>query len=82
MPRPTVAEVVRLELTYRKARRVVIGHFIFFVVCCTVALVARRNLNFPLQLTWPLIAVFTLAFAGDLARFFYRRYKLQRLLRT
>jgi len=81
MPRPTVAEVVQLELGYRKARRVVIGHFVFFIVCCIVAFVARSYMKFPLQLAWVFI-VFALVFAGDLARFFYRRKKLQRLLRS
>ena len=79
-PPPTTAELhVRID-AHRKARRVVIGHFIFFIICCVVIMIARRYLKFPLQLSWVIIIAFLVAFAGDLGRFLYRRYQLQRLL--
>jgi hypothetical protein len=79
-PPPTTAELHVLIDAHRKARRVVIGHFIFFIICCVVIMIARRYLKFPLQLSWVIIIAFLVAFAGDLGRFLYRRYQLQRLL--
>jgi hypothetical protein len=79
-PPPTTAELHVLIEAHRKARRVVIGHFIFFIICCGVIMIARRYLKFPLQLSWVIIIAFLVAFAGDLGRFLYRRYQLQRLL--
>jgi len=79
-PPPTTAELHVLNDAHRKARRVVIGHFIFFIICCVVIMIARRYLKFPLQLSWVIIIAFLVAFAGDLGRFLYRRYQLQRLL--
>ncbi|MCX6934316.1 MAG: hypothetical protein NTZ29_16800 [Verrucomicrobia bacterium] len=79
-PPPTTAELHVLIEAHRKARRVVIGHFIFFIICCVVIMIARRYLKFPLQLSWVIIIAFLVAFAGDLGRFLYRRYQLQRLL--
>jgi hypothetical protein len=79
-PPPPTAELHVLIDAHRKARRVVIGHFIFFIICCVVIMIARRYLKFPLQLSWVIIIAFLVAFAGDLGRFLYRRYQLQRLL--
>lgn len=79
-PPPTTAELHVLIEAHRKARRVVLGHFIFFIICCAVIMIARRYLKFPLQLSWVIIIAFLVAFAGDLGRFLYRRYQLQRLL--
>lgn len=77
---PSVVEINALIEAHRKARRAVLGHFFFFLACCIVALLARRFLKFPPQLSWVIIAAFVIAFAGDLARFIYRKFKLQRLL--
>jgi Na+/phosphate symporter len=79
-PPPTIAELNALLADHRKARRVVIGHFIFFIICCVLIIIARRYLKFPMQLSWVIIVAFLVAFAGDLGRFLYRRYQLQRLL--
>ena len=79
-PPPTTAELHVLIEAHRKARRVVLGHFIFFIICCVVIMIARRYPKFPLQLSWVIIIAFLVAFAGDLGRFLYRRYQLQRLL--
>jgi hypothetical protein len=79
-PPPTLAELNALLADHRKARRVVIGHFVFFILCCVLIIVARRYLKFPMQLSWVIIIAFLIAFAGDLGRFLYRRYQLQRLL--
>lgn len=79
-PPPTIAELNALLADHRQARRVVIGHFVFFVICCVLIIIARRYLKFPMQLSWVIIIAFLIAFAGDLGRFLYRRYRLQRLL--
>ncbi len=76
---PSVVELTALVEAHRKSRRVVIGHFIFFIICCVVIMVARRYLKFPLQLSWVIIVAFLIAFAGDLGRFLYRRYQIERL---
>jgi len=79
---PAVVQVTTLVEAHRKARRVVIGHFIFFLVCVVLALIARRFLKFPPQLSWVIFATFGLVFAGDLCRLAYRNFQLQRLRAT
>lgn len=76
---PAVVQVATLVEAHRKARRVVLGHFFFFLVCVVLALIARRFLKFPPQLSWVIFAAFVLAFAGDLGRLAYRNFQLQRL---
>ena len=77
---PSVVEINALIAAHHRARRAVLGHFFFFLACCILALLARRFLKFPPQLSWVIIAAFVVAFAGDLTRFVYRKLKLQRLL--
>ncbi len=79
---PPAAEIAALVEAHRVARRVVLGHFLFFLACCVLAVLARRFLKFPPQLTWVVIAVFGVAFAGDLARLAYRNFQLQRVRAT
>jgi hypothetical protein len=76
---PDAAHLATLLAAHRAARRQVLGHFFFFLVCCILALVARRYLKFPPQLSWVIIAAFVVAFAGDLVRLAYRNFQLQRL---
>jgi uncharacterized membrane protein YoaK (UPF0700 family) len=77
---PSVVEINALIEAHYKARRKVMGHFVFFLLCVILAFIARRFLKFPPQLSWVVIAAFLVAFAGDLTRFVYRKSKLQRLL--
>ena len=76
---PSVVKVAALVEAHRQARRVVLGHFFFFLVCVVLALVARRFLKFPPQLSWVIFASFGVAFAGDLCRLAYRNFQLQRI---
>ena len=76
---PDSEQIATLLAAHRQARRKVIGHFFFFLVCCLLALLARRYLKFPPQLSWVIIAAFVVAFAGDLVRLAYRNFQLQRL---
>ena len=76
------AALAAFDLAHRRARRVVIWHFIFFLGCCIVALLARRFLRFPPQLTWVLFAVFLVVFSGDFARLIYLNIQRRRLIRA
>jgi len=77
--KPTNANLATALEAHRRARRVVLGHFFFVLVCGIAALLLRRAFKFPPQLTWVLLAVFGLVFFADLARLAYHNYKLQRL---
>lgn len=73
------ADLAQLEMNYRKSRRTVLGHFIFLLVCCIVALWLRRIFGFPPILAWTVFAVAGVVFARDIANFFILRYKVIRL---
>lgn len=64
---------------YRKARFTLIGHGIFFVACCAVAVVARRMFKMPPALLTVVFAVALLLFGGDILRFIRTRRQLRRL---
>ncbi|MBC7366082.1 MAG: hypothetical protein H7343_04595 [Undibacterium sp.] len=76
---PAVVHAATVVEAHHKARRVVLGHFFFFLFCVVLALIARRFLKFPPQLSWVVFAIFGLVFAGDLCRLAYRNFQLQRL---
>lgn len=66
-----------LHAAYRKALFTIIGHGIFFAVCCVVAIIARRMFNLPPALLTVVFAVALVLFGGDLFRFFRHRRRLQ-----
>ena len=82
MMRTDPAALDAFDLAHRRARRVVLGHFLFFLLCCIAAVFLRRFLRFPPQLSWVLFAVFGLVFAGDLARLIRFNVQRRRLLRV
>ena len=65
--------------SYRKARFTLIGHGIFFLVCCTVAVIARRMFKMPPALLTVVFAVALVLFGGDILRFILARRHLRRL---
>jgi len=73
-------EIQAAETAYRKALFTIIGHGIFFVVCCAVAVIARRMFKMPPALLTVVFAVALLLFGGDLLRFVSTRRRLARLL--
>ncbi|HEX2854190.1 MAG TPA: hypothetical protein VHO24_13215 [Opitutaceae bacterium] len=69
----------QLEMSYRKSRRTVLGHFVFLLVCCIVAVALRRFFRFPPILAWTVFVVAGVVFARDIGNFFLLRYKVIRL---
>ena len=69
-----------IHAAYRKALFTIIGHGVFFVVCCAVAVIARRMFKMPPALLTVVFAVALVLFGGDLIRFFRHRRRLQRFL--
>jgi hypothetical protein len=67
------------EAAYRKALFTIIGHGVFFVLCCTVAIVARRMIKMPPALLTVAFLVALVLFGGDVVRFFSCRRRLRRL---
>ena len=70
-------ELATLEAAYRKSRRTVISHAIFFVLCCTFAIVLRRMFNMPPALLSVAFIVALILFGGDLLRFLSLRRQLR-----
>ena len=70
-------EFAALHAAYRKALFTIISHGIFFVVCCTVAVLARKMLKMPPSLLTVVFAVALVLFGGDLFRFLRHRRRLQ-----
>ena len=68
-----------IQLLYRKALWTIIGHGVFFAVCCVVAIVLRRLFKLPPALLTVAFFVALLLFGGDLWRFVRYRNKLRRL---
>ena len=68
-----------VEAAYRKALWTIIGHGVFFAVCCTVAIIARRMFKMPPALLTVVFFVALLLFGGDLWRFVSCRRRLRRL---
>lgn len=64
---------------YRKARFTLIGHGVFFVICCAVAVVARRMFKMPPALLTVVFAVALVLFGGDILRFVLTRRQVRRL---
>lgn len=68
-----------LEAAYRKAFWTIIGHSVFFVLCCTVAVLARRLFKMPPALLTVAFLAALLLFGGDFWRFLSYRRRLRRL---
>ncbi len=75
----TANDLVTAEADYRKARFTIIGHGIFFVACCTLAVIARRMFKMPPALLTVVFVVALLLFGGDLLRFLSTKRRLGRL---
>lgn len=75
----TADELVTAETAYRKALFTIIGHGIFFVACCTLAVIARRMFKMPPALLTVVFAVALILFGGDLLRFVSTKRRLARL---
>ena len=75
-------ELATLEAAYRKSLRTIIGHAVFFVLCCTVAVVFRSMMKMPPALLTVVFLVALVLFGGDLLRFLSYRRRLRRLRET
>ncbi|MGH7958980.1 MAG: hypothetical protein ACREH8_18495 [Opitutaceae bacterium] len=73
-----MTELAALEVAYRKSRRTIIGHAVFFVLCCTVAIILRRMFKMPPALLSVVFFVALILFGGDLLRFLSYRRRLRR----
>jgi hypothetical protein len=72
-------ELAAAEAAYRKSLFTIIGHSVFFVGCCALAVIARRMLKMPPALLTVVFFVALLLFGGDLLRFLSCRRRLARL---
>lgn len=82
MAAPRVEEIhdlASLEAAYRKARFTIICHSVFFLGCCTLAIVARRMMKMPPAFLTVVFVVTLLLFGGDFLRFLSYRRRLRRL---
>ena len=75
-------ELASLEAAYRKSRRTIIGHAVFFLLCCTVAVVLRGMMKMPPAFLTVVFVVALGLFGGDLLRFLSYRRRLRRLRET
>lgn len=71
--------ILELEKAQRRATWTLIGHAVFVLGCCIVALMLRRFMRFPPQLAWTVFVVPLIVFSGDIVRWFWRRHQLTRL---
>ena len=76
MPAAT-EDFATIHAAYRKSLFTIIGHGVFFVVCCAVAVIARRMFKMPPALLTVVFAVTLILFGGDLIRFLRHRRRLQ-----
>ena len=74
-----MTELATLEAAYRKSLRTIIGHSVFFLLCCTVAVVLRRLFNLPPALLSVVFIVALLLFGGDIFRFLSQRRRLREM---
>ncbi len=74
----TGRELEELQANYEKLRRAVRRHLFFWLACIVVALVARRAMNYPPMLSWPVFAVPVVVFGADFIRLIACRIKLSR----
>jgi hypothetical protein len=79
---PAAVELATAEAAYRKSFWTIIGHGVFFVACCAVAVIARRMFKMPPALLTTVFFVALILFGGDLLRFLSDRRRLRRLRET
>lgn len=72
-------ELAVVEAAYRKVLKTMLGHAVFFVVCCAIAILLRRMSRLPPALLTVPFFVALLLFGGDLIRFINCRSRLRRL---
>ena len=72
-------DLATLEAAYRKSFWTIIGHSVFFVLCCAVAVIARRMFKMPPALLTVAFLAALLLFGGDFWRFLSYRRRLRRL---
>lgn len=72
-------ELAAAEASYRKALWTIIGHAVFFVACCVVAILARRLFKLPPALLTVAFFVALLLFGGDFWRFLATRRRVRKL---
>jgi hypothetical protein len=70
--------LAQLEAAYRKSLWTIVGHGVFFIACCTVAILARRAFKMPPVLLTVVFFVALVLFGGDIWRFFSCRRRLRR----
>ena len=70
---------IAIEIAYRRAFWTIVGHGVFLVVCCVIAIVLRRLFKLPPALLTVAFFVALLLFGGDLWRFVRYRRKLRLL---
>ncbi len=73
-----VDDLATIERAYRKSLWTIIGHGVFFVFCCAVAILARRMIKMPPALLTMVFVVALLLFGGDIWRFLSNRRRLRR----
>ena len=73
------AHLALVEARYRKALWTIVGHSIFFVVCCAIAILARRLFKLPPALLTVAFFVALALFGGDLWRFLSLRRERRKL---
>ena len=72
-------ELATAEAAYRKILRTILGHSVFFIICCVLAIVLRRMFKLPPALLTVAFIVALLLFGGDLIRFISCRSRVRRL---
>jgi hypothetical protein len=76
------ADLAAVEAGYRKALWTIIGHSVFFVGCCVIAILARKLFKLPPALLTVAFFVALFLFGGDIWRFLSFRRRLRRLRET
>lgn len=77
-PPDAMTELANLEAAYRKSLFTIIGHAVFLIACCVVAVILRRMFKLPPALLTVALVVALLLFGGDLLRFLSYRRRLRR----
>lgn len=77
--RETTEDLPTVEAKYRKAFWTIIGHTVFFVGCCAIAVMARKMFKMPPALLTVAFFAALILFGGDFWRFLSYRRRLRRL---
>ena len=80
--RDDISDLATLEAAYRKSLFTIIGHAVFFIVCCTIAVIFRRLFKMPPALLTVVFIIALLLFGGDFLRFLSYRRRLRRIRET